>query len=130
MNPLDVQIGGHHYKQYAIQPVELYNSFNLGFGEANCIKYSMRHMQKNKVEDLEKVIHYTQLMIKFHNPVGNHIPQDYIDRFAHSNKLDGYAKEVIEEIGLWLMNRSAVHLNNIIYATKHELHMVYGVKLP
>ena len=113
MNPLDVQVGGQHYKKYKIQPVELYKEFCLGFGESNLIKYSMRHQDKNGLQDLEKVEHYCDLMIQFNNPIGQFIPMEYIENFAHLNNLTQFAEQVIEEVSLWLLNGSSDHLQNV-----------------
>lgn len=120
MNPLDVQVGGQHYKKYKIQPVELYNEFCLGFGESNLIKYSMRHQDKNGLQDLEKVEHYCDLMIQFNNPIGKFMPLDYIDHFAHVNNLSLFAEQVIEEVSLWLLNGSSDHLENVKSLIREE----------
>ena len=120
MNPLDVQVGGQHYKKYKIQPVELYNKFCLGFGESNLIKYSMRHQDKNGLQDLDKVEHYCDLMIQFNNPIGKFIPLDYIDHFAHVNNLSPFAKQVIEEVSLWLLNGSSDHLQSVKSLIREE----------
>lgn len=61
-NALNTQVGGGHYKQYAIQPIEFIHKNNVPYAEANVIKYVMRHKQKNGVEDLKKAIHYIQLL--------------------------------------------------------------------
>lgn len=60
----DIQIGGSHYKDFTIQPVEFILANNLGFCEGNIVKYACRYKQKGGVEDLEKVIHYAQLLIE------------------------------------------------------------------
>jgi hypothetical protein len=62
-NPLDVQVGGGHYKSMKIQPVKFIMANNLGFCEGNAIKYICRHASKNGVEDLKKAIHYIELLI-------------------------------------------------------------------
>lgn len=62
-NPLDEQIGGDHYKKYKIQPIVYAHANGLGPCEANIIKYATRWKDKGGVEDLEKVIHYAQLLI-------------------------------------------------------------------
>lgn len=62
---LDVQVGGSHYKNLKIQPVEYIRANNIGYFEGNVIKYITRWKDKNGVEDLKKVIHYTQLLIEF-----------------------------------------------------------------
>lgn len=62
---LDVQVGGNHYKNLKIQPVEYIEANGLGYFEGNIIKYATRWKNKNGVEDLRKVIHYAQLLIEF-----------------------------------------------------------------
>ena len=61
---LDIQIGGSHYKDFAIQPVEFIHRNNIPFIEGNCIKYLCRWRAKNGVADLEKVKHYIDLLIE------------------------------------------------------------------
>ena len=61
---LDVQIGGGHYKQFAIQPVEFIHKNGIPFIEGNCIKYLCRWRDKGGVEDLKKVKHYLDLLIE------------------------------------------------------------------
>jgi len=62
----DVQIGGDHYKQMAIQPWEvmecvLSEAEFIGFLKGNIIKYSMRAGHKSDAKiDLEKAKHYRQ----------------------------------------------------------------------
>ena len=58
------QIGGTHYKGYAIQPYEFISKNNLNFFQGVCIKYIVRYLKKGKVEDLKKVKHYCDLEIK------------------------------------------------------------------
>jgi hypothetical protein len=60
---LEKQVGGSHYKNMSIQPVEFILANELGFCEGNIIKYTCRYKQKGGVQDLEKVIHYTQMLI-------------------------------------------------------------------
>ena len=63
-NPFSEQVGGAHYKSMKIQPVEFILANGLGFCEGNVVKYICRYRQKNGIEDLKKVIHYAQLLIK------------------------------------------------------------------
>lgn len=63
-NPFDEQVGGSHYKSMKIQPVEFILANDLGFCEGNVIKYICRYKQKGGVQDLKKVIHYAELLIK------------------------------------------------------------------
>ena len=59
---LDNQVGGKHYKQMKIQPAEFINENKLLFAEGNAIKYICRHSHKNGVEDIDKAIHYLEMI--------------------------------------------------------------------
>lgn len=67
MSPLDVQVGGGHYKSLSIQPVEYMYKNNIPFIEGCCIKYLTRWRDKGGIQDLEKVIHFVQLLIELEN---------------------------------------------------------------
>jgi hypothetical protein len=60
---LNKQIGGSHYKNFKIQPVEFIYANDIPFIEGNIIKYICRYKAKNGIEDLEKVQHYINLLI-------------------------------------------------------------------
>lgn len=64
MNALEVQIGGSHYKDKAIQPVEFIHANDLGFCEGNVVKYVSRWKEKNGIADLEKARHYLDILIQ------------------------------------------------------------------
>ena len=64
MDPFSRQEGGTHYKSMKIQPVEFILANELGFCEGNVVKYICRYKQKGGAQDLKKVIHYTELLIK------------------------------------------------------------------
>ena len=57
------QVGGNHYKNYKIQPVEFIIKNNIGFVEGNIIKYILRFKEKGGVQDLLKAKHYIELLI-------------------------------------------------------------------
>jgi len=61
---LNKQIGGSHYKNFKIQPIEFIYMNKIGFIEGSIIKYICRWRNKNKLEDLEKVKHYVDLLIE------------------------------------------------------------------
>ena len=56
------QIGGNHYSKLAIEPVEYILENNLGYLEGNVIKYVTRHRDKNGLEDIDKAIHYLEMI--------------------------------------------------------------------
>jgi hypothetical protein len=58
------QVGGSHYKDMAIQPIQFIEGNELSFSAGNVIKYICRADKKGGVEDLEKAKHYIDLMIE------------------------------------------------------------------
>ena len=60
----DKQVGGSHYKDCVIQPVDYIVKNNLDFLEGNVVKYITRHKTKNGIEDIRKVIHYAELILE------------------------------------------------------------------
>lgn len=70
MSALDEQIGGDHYKDCPIQPVDYIHANGLGFCEGCVIKYVTRYKQKNGIEDLKKARHYIDLLIELINKGG------------------------------------------------------------
>jgi hypothetical protein len=63
-NPLSTQVGGSHYLQFKIQPIEFILANKLGFVEGSIIKYICRYRLKNGVEDLKKIKHYVDLLLQ------------------------------------------------------------------
>ena len=61
---LDKQVGGMHYKQYPIQPVEYCQKNRLNSLESSIVKYATRHQDKNGREDVEKIIHCAKLILQ------------------------------------------------------------------
>lgn len=64
ISPLDRQVGGDHYKNLPIQPVEYIRKNKLGWFEGNVVKYVSRHRFKNKRQDIEKAIHMLECILK------------------------------------------------------------------
>ena len=62
--PSDKQIGGSHYKDCVIQPVDYIVKNNLDFLEGNVVKYITRHKTKNGIEDLKKADFYLDRLIE------------------------------------------------------------------
>lgn len=61
---INEQIGGTHYRDKAIQPIEYILANDLGFCEGNIIKYVSRYKDKNGIEDLKKAKHYLEFLIE------------------------------------------------------------------
>jgi hypothetical protein len=62
-SPLNRQVGGGHYKDMKIQPIEFILANDLPFCEGNIIKYTCRYKQKGGKEDIKKVIHYAEILL-------------------------------------------------------------------
>jgi len=60
---LDIQVGGEHYKNKPIQPVEYIHANNLSFLEGCIVKRITRWRDKNGLEDLMKIKHEVDLLI-------------------------------------------------------------------
>lgn len=61
---LDSQVGGNHYKDLAIQPVEYIHRNGIGYMEGCAIKYLTRWRSKGGIQDLEKAKHFIDLLIE------------------------------------------------------------------
>ena len=62
MSAYKKQIAGSHYINFKIQPSKFVNDNKLLFAEGNAIKYICRHSVKGKKQDIEKAIHYLEMI--------------------------------------------------------------------
>jgi hypothetical protein len=67
---LAVQIGGNHYKQMAVQPVEFALVNGLCTAQANILKYLCRAELKGRNEDIRKAAHYCDLWMELVDSYG------------------------------------------------------------
>ena len=63
-NPYNKQIGGSHYQKFKIQPSKFVIENELLYPEGCAIKYILRHRLKGKKQDLEKAIHFIEMIIE------------------------------------------------------------------
>lgn len=68
MSALEVQVGGNHYKECKIQPIEYIHANGLDFFQGNVVKYITRFRHKNGKQDLLKIKHYVDLLIELEYP--------------------------------------------------------------
>jgi hypothetical protein len=62
---LTLQVGGSHYKDMKIQPLEFALANNLSFPVGSIVKYACRYDKKGTpIQDLKKVIHFAQVLIE------------------------------------------------------------------
>lgn len=61
---LGTQVGGDHYKDMAIQPIEYIHANKLGFIEGAVVKYVSRWRNKDGIRDLRKARHFLDMLIE------------------------------------------------------------------
>lgn len=61
---LDRQVGGDHYKKYALQPVEVAWAWNLDFPDGSALKYLFRWATTRNRVDLEKLRHWAEIILE------------------------------------------------------------------
>lgn len=71
MSALDIQVGGSHYKDAKIQPVQYIEANKLGFLEGCTVKRVTRHDKPTGKgrQDIEKAIHELQLLLELRYPL-------------------------------------------------------------
>lgn len=70
MKATDKQIGGNHYKGFAIQPIVFATLNNLNPCQYSVLKYVCRYKGKNGKQDLEKALHFIDLFSEFQKDFG------------------------------------------------------------
>lgn len=68
MNATQKQVGGSHYKDLPIQPAVYCQKNRLGFCESSIVKYVTRHRSKDGRKDIEKAIHFLELLLELEYP--------------------------------------------------------------
>lgn len=71
MNATDTQVGGDHYRKFKIQPTEFIHKNGIPFIEGCVIKYVVRWRDKNGIQDIDKAIHFLQLLKELENDANN-----------------------------------------------------------
>lgn len=61
---LTFQVGGAHYKNFPIQPIQFCHANKIPYIESCIIKYACRWREKDGLRDLEKIKHYVDLLIE------------------------------------------------------------------
>jgi len=66
MESLKTQVGGDHYKKMKIEVTEFCMANGLDHCQSNIIKYVCRHPYKDGPIDLDKGMHYMQILKEFY----------------------------------------------------------------
>jgi hypothetical protein len=76
-NALSIQVGGGHYKNFPVQPVEHLEQNGVAQCLPSVCKYVMRFMSKDGAKDLRKALHFLDLWQQL-NSEGRAAPKDVI----------------------------------------------------
>lgn len=73
MSALDTQVGGNHYREGGIQPVQYIEANSLQFLEGCVVKRVTRHDRPTGKgrQDIEKAIHELQLLLELRYPLAD-----------------------------------------------------------
>lgn len=118
-SPRNKQIGGTHYKDFEIQPIDFIVRNNLDWFTGNAIKYLLRHKLKHGKEDLMKAIHYIELAVDYYyrdtpefqvEPCEQPSPKTPIPNgiMGKSNGYQSFCKKLTE----LMIEQQNKHLNN------------------
>jgi len=76
------QIGGSHYKSFAIEPWTFIQENELNPFQANVIRYTCRYKNKGGIQDLQKIIHYCEMEIDFMKKKEELVSQSEVEELA------------------------------------------------
>lgn len=95
MKALDTQVGGSHYKDMAIQPIEFTLANGFGGCEHSILKYATRWQAKNGLQDVQKAEHLLQILMEYqHKPIN-------CDEYINANGIPNPAAGVIRHLWFW-----------------------------
>ncbi len=108
-NPLGIQVGGRHYADMKIQPVEFINANQFQYCEGNIVKYVSRWRHKGGIEDLRKASHYMLIILsdaeytRRFSDLRSHYGHAGMapERYCRENGITGPEKGVITHLWLW-----------------------------
>jgi len=75
---MSVQHGGNHYKDVppGYQPIEIGEVLNLSPAEYSVLKYLLRYKKKAGLEDLKKMMHFGQILMRMQYGVNSTLSFD------------------------------------------------------
>lgn len=118
---LNTQIGGSHYKNMAIQPVELIAGLKFDFIQGSIVKYISRD-KGNRLQDLQKAKHFCELGIiygGFEKQVNISSIKcvslsRHISNYVYSNNLHANSYDIILFVAHNDYKKAATVINNLI----------------
>lgn len=97
---MNTQVGGSHYTDMPIQPIEYIFANDIPFAEGNIIKYVSRYRNKNGLEDLKKARHMLNLLIEHWELEGKKIDiEDLIKIAPYPPLVPGVCTPILNPLG-------------------------------
>ena len=138
-NALGTQIGGTHYKVLPYQPIELIGELRMDYFQGCIIKYISRN-KNNKIEDLQKAIHYCELAkelgvgIKYIDFKHSQSLKYEIGKYVKMNNLPEICSSIIFQvlqnqynIAIGLIN-SLININKEKMKNKHKCNILWDTE--
>lgn len=94
-NALEIQVGGSHYKNLKMQPIEFIVKAKLSFMQGNIVKYISRYKHKNGEQDVEKCMHYAQLAIDLNDAGPDYRMLNLAYSYCKVNAFSNYQTNII-----------------------------------
>ena len=138
-NALETQIGGTHYKVLPYQPIELIGELRMDYFQGCIIKYISRD-KNNKIEDLQKAIHYCKLAeevgvgIKYVDSKHSQSLKYEIGKYVKMNNLPEICSSIIFQvlqnqynIAIGLINK-LININKEKIENKHKCNILWDTE--
>ena len=121
MTATDQQVGGKHYQEMAIQPIEFILANNMGFAEGSVIKYVSRWRQKGGVEDLKKALHFLEFIKESRNQIADMRqgfrvlkPTITAHKYIEANAIPEQEADIIRWVYFWSHNPNLINVENAV----------------
>ena len=121
MTATDQQVGGKHYREMAIQPIEFILANNMGFAEGSVIEYVSRWRQKGGLEDLKKALHFLEFITESRNQIADMRhgfrvlkPTITAHKYIEANAIPEQEADIIRWVYFWSHNPNLINLENAV----------------
>ena len=126
-NPLDVQVGGNHYANKAVQPIEFGMANRLDDCAFSVLKYVSRHAEKNGRQDLEKASHFVELRSVL--ATEQHMIRDWVmsmDDYCRANGLPEEESAALQFLSDWVETHNPLYLRRLRHSLAALIDLRYS----
>lgn len=105
MSALTSQVGGDHYRNKAIQPVQFSMANELDACAHSILKYVTRHREKHGRRDLEKALHFVDLRLELAT-VEHRVTvwRITMENYCRANQVPQPETYALKLLGVWLQS--------------------------